>query len=285
MQRPKNSDNIRPKRHTGRMTRIRPYDAAQAAAYRRIRRAEPALVKRLAEILAVRRDGHYLDVGCGSGHYACALADHGGTWAGLDPSPDMLAAARQQNPHLDWHQAAAENLPFDDSAFDGLVSILALHHMPDMAAALTEMRRVVKPGGCVVLFTATCEQTEAYWLSLYLPQLMAADAQRLPRRAALMAAAAAAGFAVRSCVDWQVGATPQERWFFSGRHQPQFYLDADFRAATSVFDRADPHELAAGLAALRADLDSGVWAARVAAHEAAAKAAKSDYVLLALAPV
>lgn len=97
-----------------------------------------------------------LDLGCGAGHVSYAVAPHVGAVHAYDPSAAMLqvvaGAARERaldNIHV--HAGAAERLPFEDACFDAVVSRLSAHHWRDVAAALREMRRVIKPQGWVVL--------------------------------------------------------------------------------------------------------------------------------------
>ena len=70
--------------------------------YDTTRRADPAIVRRLAAYLALAPGRRYLDVGCGTGNYTAALAALGGVWHGVDPSRQMLAAARAKAPSLAW---------------------------------------------------------------------------------------------------------------------------------------------------------------------------------------
>ena len=95
-----------------------------------------------------------LDIGCGTGVLARAVLKRVGAdarVAGLDPTPGMLATARRKEPAIDWHQGSAEALPFEDQSFDHVVSQFALMFVPDRAQAVTEMARVLKPGGKATL--------------------------------------------------------------------------------------------------------------------------------------
>ncbi len=92
-----------------------------------------------------------LDVGCGEGRFCRMLKPHGIEVTGIDPTPALIAAARARDPECIYLEAAAERLPFDDNAFDLVVSYLSLIDIPDMQAAITEMARVLTPGGTVLI--------------------------------------------------------------------------------------------------------------------------------------
>ena len=80
-----------------------------------------------------------LDVGCG--RFCRMLKPHGVGVTGIDPTPALLAAARARDPECRYLEAAAERLPFDDSAFDLVISYLSLIDIPDIQAAISEMAR------------------------------------------------------------------------------------------------------------------------------------------------
>ena len=97
-----------------------------------------------------------LDVGCGTGAFEAQVtaAHPHQSLVGVDLSEEMLAAAREKNrfaPRARFVQADAHDLPFDDAAFDVVVSASVLHYFTDPATALKEMARVVRPTGRVVL--------------------------------------------------------------------------------------------------------------------------------------
>lgn len=98
-----------------------------------------------------------LDVGCGPGPYHPAIAAVGGRTVGADASPGMAgeaaAQARAGRLPVETVAADAERLPFRDGRFERALANHMLYHVPDQARALREMRRVLKPGGRVVLAT------------------------------------------------------------------------------------------------------------------------------------
>ena len=113
---------------------------------------EQALVLRLAGPLAGRR---VLDVGCGDGAYALTAARQGAQVVGVDASLPMIGAARARarDAALDvqFEPADAAALPFEHDRFDVVLAVTVLCFVPDAAAALREMSRVLAPGGRLVL--------------------------------------------------------------------------------------------------------------------------------------
>lgn len=112
---------------------------------------------RLVDFANPRRGARVLDVSTGTGAAALLAARRvgpSGSVVGVDASSSMLEQARRKAAaaHLDnveFRETAAEHLPFPDSEFDVTLCASALFRMPDMAAALRELRRVTKTGGAL----------------------------------------------------------------------------------------------------------------------------------------
>jgi len=94
-----------------------------------------------------------LDVGCGTGNLLSFISSKYDTQiAGIDLSPNMLEIARKKlGEKADLRVEDSENLPFDDSTFDIVTCTDSFHHYPHPENVLAEMRRVLKPGGTVVI--------------------------------------------------------------------------------------------------------------------------------------
>jgi SAM-dependent methyltransferase len=125
----------------------------------------PALFQRWAPIVLdeaqVAPGNRVLDVACGTGVLALAAADRvgpGGEVAALDASPEMLAVARRKRRNIEWHEGAAESLPFEDGHFDAVVSQFGMMFFNDRPAALSEMMRVLRPGGRLAV--AVCDSLD-----------------------------------------------------------------------------------------------------------------------------
>ncbi len=98
--------------------------------------------------------GRLLDVGAGTGEFACAALklDARARIAAIDFSPGMLAVGRRADraKRIAWCCGDARRLPFGDGAFDAATSGFLLRNVPDALAVLREQVRVVRPGGRVV---------------------------------------------------------------------------------------------------------------------------------------
>jgi SAM-dependent methyltransferase len=130
-----------------------------------------------ADILRLIRDAacfgpgsRVLDVACGPGLVTLHLAEAADHVTGLDLTPAMLDKARELQrqrglANLSWDLGRADALPYPDASFDAVVTRFSFHHLLDPARALSEMIRVCRPGGLVVVcdvYTTTQEQAAEY---------------------------------------------------------------------------------------------------------------------------
>ena len=112
-----------------------------------------------AKGLVQRTEAHAdqaLDIGCGAGHLAFALAPYLGRVVALDPAPGMLAAvssgaAQRGLSQIEVRQGNAESLPFPDGKLPLVCTRYSAHHWTRLETALQEMHRVLAPGGHVLL--------------------------------------------------------------------------------------------------------------------------------------
>ncbi len=139
-----------------------PHNAAAAAAwtlggrdYDRISFGVSDALAHAAQRLAPRADERILDVATGTGWSARNMARAGARTTGVDIAPDLLAAARELSGHLHppigFLEADAEALPFEDRAFDAVISTFGVMFAADHAQAARELARVCRPGGRLAL--------------------------------------------------------------------------------------------------------------------------------------
>ena len=108
---------------------------------------EDIRLRAVARTLGPIEDRLILDLGCGKGRFASHLVASGARVVGLDLSTAMLGQARG----LDRVKASARRLPFGDQTFDAVVAIEVLEHVGTIDGVLDEARRVLKPGGRLVI--------------------------------------------------------------------------------------------------------------------------------------
>lgn len=105
----------------------------------------------LVEAAGLGPGDRILDVACGTGVVTRLAAERvggHGSVTGLDINPGMLAVARSvSNQSIQWREASAEDLPFDNGSFDVVLCSLGLEFVADKSRALGEIHRVLRPAG------------------------------------------------------------------------------------------------------------------------------------------
>lgn len=182
-----------------------------------------------------------LNVGAGAGSYEPANR----SVTAVEPSREMI---RQRKPGAAKAiEASAGDLPFADKSFDASMAILTIHHWPDKAAGLAEMRRVTR--GPIVLLTF--DPAHRPWPTDYFPELAALDEANMPSMSDYERWLGPVEITMvpvpHDCTDGFLGAY----W-----RKPEAYLDAKLRSSMSSFALIDS---TAGLTKLAKDLDSGAW--------------------------
>jgi len=109
------------------------------------------LLDRFADSLGVA--GLVCDLGCGPGQVARYLREHGVAVCGMDLSPRMVKRARALNPGIEFHQGDMRSLDVPDEAWAGIAAFYAIVNLSpvDVAQAMREMWRVLRPGGLLLL--------------------------------------------------------------------------------------------------------------------------------------
>jgi ubiquinone/menaquinone biosynthesis C-methylase UbiE len=155
--------------------------------------------------------GPVLDVGCGTGFATAELARLGVEVSGLDLSPGMLEVARRRLPEVTFEIGSMLALPHADGSFAGVVAWYSTIHVPDpeLPTALTELARVLRPGGHLLLGFQV--GTEPLRMTSALGHEIALDFhRRQPSRMAELLAAAGTPVRVRTIRDARSGErTPQ----------------------------------------------------------------------------
>jgi ubiquinone/menaquinone biosynthesis C-methylase UbiE len=135
-----------------------------------------------------------LDVGCGTGRLAAALADRGSRVWGVELSPAMAEQARRRGVNV--KVAPAERLPFKDGWFER-ATLWLVAHLIDRPAAFAELARVLDSDGRVAVATFDPAHFDRYYLNRLFPTLERTDRARFPEPGALVDELAAAGFTTR----------------------------------------------------------------------------------------
>ena len=226
--------------------------------YDRTRKADAYITERLLYYLAPSKQGLYLDIGCGTGNYTDALQKKGYPFIGIDPSALMLAEAQNRNNQVDWRKGTAESTGLDTGSVDGIMGSMTLHHWTALKQGFIELNRVLKPKGNLVIFTATSEQMEGYWLHHYFPKMLEVSGRQMPSLGAIERAMSEAGFEISNQEPYFIQPQLQDLFLYSGKHHPDLYLDAQVRKGISSFaSLANKEEVDAGLVQLATDIETG----------------------------
>jgi len=114
------------------------------------------IVERILRLARLSPSDTALDVACGPGVLACALARHAGRATGIDLTPAMLDQARATQAdagltNLQWDLGDVTAMPYPAGTFSAVTCRFAFHHFPEPLRVLREMRRVARPGGRIVV--------------------------------------------------------------------------------------------------------------------------------------
>lgn len=216
--------------------------------YARYRRPEPDFAAAIADALGNATT--LLNIGAGAGSYEPTELDV----TAVEPS----AAMRAQRPvgSAPVIDAAAEQLPFPDDAFDAALASFTVHQWRDLRAGLQEARRVTR--GPVVILTCDPKALRASWLDAYAPEVIATEAGRYPEIAAIQSGLG--GAVTVTTLPIPLNCTDGFSEAYYGR--PEALLEPGARLANSAWSFVDPAVGERFERTLGADLDSGVWDAR-----------------------
>lgn len=202
----------------------------------------------LREFIGSKPGIQILEVGCGTGHWLNVLHENGMYVTGLDFSAGMLAGAQSRLAGIDLIRGQAAHLPFPAESFDRVFCINAIHHFADKPAFLTEVRRVLRPGGTLLSVGLDPHTGLDRWhIYDYFKESLEIDRQRYPSARLLQEWMAAAGFedcATREVEHWSIR-LPVDEVLAQGR------LD---KAATSQLSVLTAAEYQHGMERIRAEM-------------------------------
>jgi 2-polyprenyl-3-methyl-5-hydroxy-6-metoxy-1,4-benzoquinol methylase len=121
----------------------------------------------LGHVGRVGSDPRVLDVGCGEGAFAAAMADTGAHVVAVDIAEEPLRRARSRHPELDLRLIAPDGpWQLEDASFDAVWAGEVIEHVADTAAWLSEVRRVLRSGGSLIASTPAHGRLELMRLAL-----------------------------------------------------------------------------------------------------------------------
>jgi ubiquinone/menaquinone biosynthesis C-methylase UbiE len=224
------------------------YDRRQHEVYAEGRAPSRAVLELWTAILAryipTRGRPVLLDLGSGVGTWSelMATAFEATVW-GVEPSQRMRAVAEREHAHpgVNYVAGSGERIPLPDASCDAAHVSYVLHHLENRDACARELRRVVRPGGVVVVRSAFRESLPDVPFFEWFPAALALDERRMPARADVIALFDANGFeVVASEVVWQE-TSPSLR----------VYYERLKLRAISTLELLPDDEFAAGLGRLR----------------------------------
>lgn len=171
---------------------------------------------RFRDALGRARDRRLLDIACGPGVVTAAIAAGAASVTGLDATDAMLERARARCAkaalrNVEFKRGDAENLPFADAAFDGVVTRAAVHHFANPQRAFNEMFRILRGGGsAVVVDVVSSEDAGESSLHNAIEQLRDPSHVRMLPASELEAGLARAGFADIAHAGWDANRELEE---------------------------------------------------------------------------
>lgn len=210
--------------------------------YQNVRRADRRLADLIHQALAGART--VVNVGAGAGSYEPASMEV----TAVDPSQVML----DQHPGRQKVLAGAEDLPFEDGAFDAAMAVMTVQHWSDLRRGLDEMRRVSRRQ---VLFTMDpYHRPDLGLIEEYLPELRQFERARFTPLSTVVEALEA-----HTVLPFTIPHDFTDGFQIAYWRSPEYFLDPVIRQASSTFAQLPASVVEPAIARLRADLLSGAW--------------------------
>jgi SAM-dependent methyltransferase len=214
--------------------------------YSGYRQTDPRIAEYVTKALGGAKT--ILNVGAGAGSYEPSDK----YIVAVEPSI-VMRSQRSKNGKVPAINAKADNLPFDDNAFDASMAMVTIHHWPDMNKGLKELRRVTK--GQVVIMTFDPNELDNFWNVNYFPELIEVEKARYPTIDFIVKSLGGTCEVIPvpiplDCVDGFQEA-------FYGR--PEAFLEKEVRLSQSAWGFLPEGVEAKLVQSLKADLESGEW--------------------------
>ena len=227
--------------------------------YNTTRRADTRIVQRLILELDVDAPATILDIGAGTGNYSYELAKIGYRVIALEPSEVMRTQGKQHR-NVIWKEGVAESLPLEDKSVDGVICTLASHHFKNLSLCFSEMKRVLKENGRIVIFTLDPRMcaTDCWLLDYFKPLLE--DAYKIHPPIKVISQMVEAQ--ITQPVKIKAYPLPYDlvdHFFFSGWRKPELYFNKDFQEGTSPLAKGHKEVVYECLNRLNTDLENGDW--------------------------
>jgi ubiquinone/menaquinone biosynthesis C-methylase UbiE len=158
-----------------------------AHGYAKYRRIDRAAVEKLIVASGISSASRVLEIGCGTGNYIAEIQKRiGCECSGVDPSPEMIAQARQGNARIAYSIGPAEQLGLPEGAFHFAFSVDVIHHVADRAAYFREASRVLSVDGLLATLTDSEDTIRRRMpLAFYFPATIEPELRRYPTPAEL----------------------------------------------------------------------------------------------------
>ncbi|MBP9732525.1 MAG: class I SAM-dependent methyltransferase, partial [Candidatus Magasanikbacteria bacterium] len=102
----------------------------------------------------ITKEDTVLDIGCGNGRVYQLCENLQVAYTGIDQSEELIAIAREKYPAVHFDVGEMTKLPYEDASFSVIICVATFNHLPDRASrlkSLGEMKRVLKPGGIILM--------------------------------------------------------------------------------------------------------------------------------------